>query len=189
MLIGYARVSTNDQDTALQIDALQAAGCERIYEEKGSGAIRERPELDRCLQVLRSGDTLIVWRLDRLGRSLKDLVAIVADLQDAAVGFRSITETIDTTNAGGRLVFHLFGALAEFERSMIQERTKAGLTAARARGRHGGRKPKMDTKAARKAAAMLADPGITKAEVCAHFGVTRPTLNAALAKLPLEGGQ
>lgn len=189
MLIGYARVSTSDQDTALQLDALQAAGCERIYEEKGSGATRERPELDRCLQALRAGDTLIVWRLDRLGRSLKDLVAIVADLQNAAVGFRSITETIDTTTAGGRLVFHLFGALAEFERSMIQERTKAGLTAARARGRHGGRKPKLDAKTTRKAAAMLADPNITKAEVCAHFGVTRPTLNAALAKLPPEGGQ
>lgn len=181
--IGYARVSTIQQDTSLQMDALKAAGCERIYEEKGSGTSRARPELEKCLQTLRSGDTLTVWRLDRLGRSLKDLVAIVSELEAQEVGFKSLTESIDTTSAGGKLIFHIFGGLAEFERSLIQERTKAGLAAARARGRKGGRKPKMTPTDIRKAAAMLADPHITKAEVCQHFGVSRPTLNAALRRV------
>ncbi|HFN7150928.1 TPA: recombinase family protein [Pseudomonas aeruginosa] len=184
MLIGYARVSTNDQDTSLQLDALRGTGCERIYEEKAGGAAGKlRPELDRCLDALRDGDTLVVWRLDRLGRSLKELVAIISDLQESGVGFRSITEALDTTSTGGRLVFHIFAALAEFERSLIQERTRAGLSAARARGRQGGRRPKLSNKDAQKALAMLTDPCITKAEVAAHFGVTRPTLNAAIAKL------
>lgn len=184
MLIGYARVSTTDQDTSLQLDALRGAGCERIYEEKAGGAAGNlRPELDRCLDALRDGDTLVVWRLDRLGRSLKELVAIISDLQESGVGFRSITESLDTTSTGGRLVFHIFAALAEFERSLIQERTRAGLSAARARGRQGGRRPKLSNKDAQKALAMLTDPSITKAEVAAHFGVTRPTLNAAIAKL------
>lgn len=122
MIIGYARVSTTDQDTALQIDALTAVGCERIYQESRSGASKERPELTRCIDAVRSGDTLVVWRLDRLGRSLKDLVQIVSALEENHVGFRSLTETIDTTTAGGKLIFHVFVALAEFERSLIQER-------------------------------------------------------------------
>jgi len=186
--IGYARVSTIQQDTSLQLDALMAAGCERIYEEKGSGASRERPELEKCLHILRPGDTLTVWRLDRLGRSLKDLVTIVSELEAQQVGFKSLTESIDTTSAGGKLIFHIFGGLAEFERSLIQERTKAGLAAARARGRKGGRKFKMTLGDARKAAAMLADPVITKAEICQHFEVTRPTLNAALLRLTPSDG-
>lgn len=183
MIIGYARVSTADQDTALQIDALNAAACERIYQESRSGASRERPQLTRCLDTLRSGDTLVVWRLDRLGRSLKDLVQIVSTLEENGVGFRSLTEAIDTTTAGGKLVFHVFAALAEFERSLIQERTKAGLQAARARGRKGGRPKALTPDQLRKATAMLSDPRMTKAEVAKHFGVSRVTLNKALADI------
>lgn len=180
MIIGYARVSTTEQDTSLQLDALDQAGCERIYQEAFSGTPRERPELLRCLDTLRPGDTLAVWRLDRLGRSLKDLIAIMSDLESKGVGFRSVTEAIDTTTAGGKLVFHIFAALSEFERSLIQERTKAGLAAARARGRKGGRPRKLDTAQIRKAKAMLQDPTISKTEVAKHFNVTRATLNKAL---------
>jgi DNA invertase Pin-like site-specific DNA recombinase len=184
MIIGYARVSTADQNTALQIDALTAAGAERIYQESLSGASRDRPELAKCIDTLRHGDTLIVWRLDRLGRSLKDLVGIIAELEEKGVGFRSITEAIDTTTAGGKLVFHIFGSLAEFERSMIQERTKAGLAAARARGRKGGRPRALSADQVKKANAMLNDPAITKTEVAKHFKITRATLNAALGYKP-----
>ena len=182
MIIGYARVSTTDQDTALQVDALEAAGCERIYKEAKSGAMKERPELSRCLDIIRSGDTLVVWRLDRLGRSLKDLVEIISKLEAMEIGFRSLTEAIDTTTAGGKLIFHIFGALAEFERSLIQERTKAGLNAARARGRKGGRPKAMSDKDIKKAHAMLLDPKMTKTEVARHFKVTRVTLNKALSE-------
>ncbi|MBQ4840145.1 recombinase family protein [Pseudoalteromonas luteoviolacea] len=183
MNIGYARVSTAEQDTSLQVDALNQAGCEKIYQESISGASRERPELERCLEHVREGDTLVVWRLDRLGRSMKDLVAIITELEKNKVGFKSVTEAIDTTNAGGKLVFHIFAALAEFERTLIRERTKAGLAAARARGRKGGRKPKMSKADATKAKAMLADPAITKTEVARHFEVSRVTLNKALNDL------
>ena len=180
MIIGYARVSTTDQDNALQVDALEAAGCELIYKEARSGATRERPELSRCLDAIRSSDTLVVWRLDRLGRSLKDLVEIISKLEAMEIGFRSLTEAIDTTTAGGKLIFHIFGALAEFERSLIQERTKAGLKAARARGRKGGRPKAMSDADVKKAHAMLLDPKMTKTEVARHFNVTRVTLNKAL---------
>lgn len=180
MDIGYARVSTLDQRTDLQMDALEKAGCEQIYTEHFTGATRARPQLDNCLRSLRSGDTLVVWRLDRLGRSLKDLVTIITDLEERGISFRSLTEAIDTSTSGGKLVFHIFGALAEFERSIIQERTRAGLAAARARSRKGGRKPKMSKSDIRKAEAMLRDPNITKTEVAAHFGVSRVTLNASL---------
>lgn len=183
MIIGYARVSTTDQDTALQIDALTAVGCERIYQESRSGASKERPELIRCIDAVRSGDTLVVWRLDRLGRSLKDLVQIVSALEENHVGFRSLTEAIDTTTAGGKLIFHVFAALAEFERSLIQERTKAGLKAARARGRKGGRPKALTQDQLRKASAMLLDPKMTKTEVAKHFGVSRITLNKSLDDL------
>lgn len=182
MIIGYARVSTQDQNPALQTDALTKAGCEQLFHEKATGASKDRPELAACLRMLRSGDTLVVWKLDRLARSLKDLVEIIDDLQKRGVGFRSLTEAIDTTSTGGRLVFHIFGALAEFEHSLIRERTIAGLAAARARGRHGGRKPAMTKTDVRKAAAMLSDPKITKTEVARHFGVSRVTLNSALAR-------
>ncbi len=182
MRIGYARVSTQDQHPELQLDALGSAGCEQMFHEKASGKDKDRPELETCLKVLRQGDTLVVWRLDRLGRSLKDLVEIVHTLETRGIGFLSLTESIDTTNAGGRLVFHVFAALAEFERNLIRERTVAGLAAARARGRKGGRRVKMDKADVRKAAAMLHDPLMTKTEVAKHFGVTRVTLNLALAR-------
>ena len=183
MIIGYARVSTNDQNPELQVDALEKAGAEQVFQEKFTGTSRERPELSQCLRMLRSGDVLVVWKLDRLARSLKDLVEIVQDLQDRGIGFKSLTESIDTTSSGGRLVFHIFGALAEFERDLIRERTMAGLEAARARGRKGGRKPSLSKTDTQKAAAMLLDPKITKTEVAQHFGISRTTLNASLARL------
>jgi len=182
MIIGYARVSTQDQNPQLQRDALEEAGCEQIFEERVTGTKRERPELQACLRTLRDGDTLVVWKLDRLARSLKDLVELIHELDDRGVGFRSLTEAIDTTSAGGKLVFHIFGALAEFEHSLIRERTLAGLASARARGRKGGRRPVMSAADVRKAAAMLADPEITKTEVAKHFGVSRVTLNASLER-------
>jgi DNA invertase Pin-like site-specific DNA recombinase len=183
MIIGYARVSTQDQNPELQVDALEKAGAEQIFQEKFTGTLKERPELSQCLRTLRKGDILIVWKLDRLARSLKDLVEIVQGLQDRGVGFKSLTETIDTTSSGGRLIFHIFGALAEFERDLIRERTMAGLQAARARGRKGGRKQAMSDADIRKASAMLLDPKITKKEVAKHFGVVRTTLNSSLARL------
>lgn len=183
MLIGYARVSSQDQNPDLQLDALGGAGCEQVFVEKVTGSgLKARPEWDACHRTLRKGDTLVVWRLDRLGRSLKDLVGIMQDLEDRTVGFKSLTESIDTTSAGGKLIFHIFGALAEFEHSLIKERTKAGLAAARARGRKGGRKPKLSKADVKKAAAMLRDPTVTKTEVAEHFGTTRMTLNQALKR-------
>ena len=164
MIIGYARVSTQDQNAELQVDALEKSGCEQVFQEKFTGKLRERPELSQCLRTLRKDDVLIVWKLDRLARSLKDLVEIVQDLHDREIGFKSLTESIDTTSSGGRLVFHIFGALAEFEHDLIRERTKAGLQAARARGRKGGRKPSMSDSDVRKAAAMLSDSQITKTQ-------------------------
>lgn len=185
MIIGYARVSTQDQKPELQVDALENAGCEQIFQENYTGKLRERPELLQCLRTLRKGDVLVVWKLDRLARSLKDLVEIVLDLNEREIGFKSLTEAIDTTSSGGRLVFHIFGALAEFEHDLIRERTMAGLQAARARGRKGGRRPAMSDSDIRKAAAMLSDPQITKTEVASHFGVTRTTLNASLKRIGL----
>lgn len=183
MNIGYARVSTQDQNPELQLDALRQSGCEEIFHEKMTGKLRERPELANCLRTLRKGDVLIVWKLDRLARSLKDLVEIIQDLNERGVGFRSLTESIDTTSPGGRLVFHIFGALAEFEHDLIRERTKAGLQAARARGRKGGRRPAMSEADIKKAAAMLLDPDMTKKEVAEHFRVSRTTLNSSLDRL------
>jgi DNA invertase Pin-like site-specific DNA recombinase len=189
MIIGYARVSTQDQTPALQLDALAAAQCEQVFHEKAGGVSRERPELTACLRSMRAGDTLVVWKLDRLARSLKDLVEIIDDLQKRDVGFRSLTEAIDTTSTGGRLVFHIFGALAEFEHNLIRERTIAGLAAARARGRRGGRKPSMSKADIRKAAAMLSDPLVTKTDVAHHFKISRVTLNAALKREGLCEGE
>ena len=180
MRIGYARVSTDDQNTSLQLDALKSAGCDQVFEEKISGKNKDRPELDVCLKVLRDGDTLVVWKLDRLGRSLEHLVQIIRELEGRKIGFQSLTESIDTTNAGGKLIFHIFAALSEFERNLIRERTMAGLKAARARGRVGGRKAKLSSSDVRKAAAMLLDPLVTKTEVAKHFGISRVTLNSAL---------
>ena len=165
MLIGYARVSTLDQKPALQIDALKSAGCERIFTEKASGAQRERPELKAALEYLRSGDTLVVWKLDRLARSMRQLIETVEDLHSRGIELHSLTESIDTATPGGRLVFHIFGALAEFERAVIRERTSAGLQAARERGKKGGRPRTLGPKDLAAAKALLADPAIYLAEI------------------------
>src|SRR3954467_3250206 len=146
MRIGYARVSTLDQNLDLQEDALKAAGCEKIYTDKAGGTRAERPGLERALADLRAGDRLVVWKLDRLGRSLRHLIETVTALRDRGVGFQSVQEAIDTTTSGGKLIFHVFGALAEFERDIIRERTLAGLAAARARGREGGPPPPPEKK-------------------------------------------
>jgi DNA invertase Pin-like site-specific DNA recombinase len=176
MLVGYARVSTQDQNPALQLDALQAAGCEKMFVEKASGAQRDRPELLAALEYVRAGDSLVVWKLDRLARSLKQLIETVELLESRSIGLRSLTEAIDTTTAGGKLVFHVFGALAEFERSIIRERTKAGLEAARARGKKGGRPPALAAKDLAAAKAMLSDPDITMEEVAKRLRVAPSTL-------------
>ena len=176
MLIGYARVSTQDQSPALQRDALTDAGCETVYEEKASGAQRDRPELKAALDYMRDGDTLVVWKLDRLARSMKQLIETVERLEARGIGFRSLTEAIDTTTPGGKLTFHIFGALAEFERSLIRERTSAGLAAARALGRVGGRPPALSKDDLVMARAMLRDPDITVKQIAAHFGVAPSTL-------------
>lgn len=176
MLVGYARVSTQDQKPELQIDALKVAGCEKVFVEKSSGAQRERPELKAALDYMRDGDTLVVWKLDRLARSMKQLIETVEGLEEVGVGFRSLTEAIDTTTPGGKLVFHVFGALAEFERSIIRERTRAGLDAARARGRKGGRPPKLREDNLRAARAMLADGEFTVEAIAKRLNVSPATL-------------
>ena len=182
MVIGYARVTTQDQNPEFQVYALEKAGFEQVFQEKFTGKLWEQPELLQCLHTLRKGDILVIWKLDRLARSLKDLVEIAQELHDREIGFKSLTESIDTTSSGGRLVFHIFGALAEFEHDLIRERTIAGLQAARARGRKGGRKPAMSDADIQKAAAMLSSSEITKKEVAKHFAVSRTTLNASLLR-------
>jgi DNA invertase Pin-like site-specific DNA recombinase len=176
MNIGYARVSTDDQLLDLQTDALKGYGCETIYEEHASGKNTARPELENCLKALRSGDTLTVWRLDRLGRSLHDLTAIVNDLEARGIGFVSLTEQINTTSPSGKLVFHLFASLAEFERNLIRERTTAGLASARARGRPGGRPPKLTGKDLAMAKSLMADRNNDVTEIAKRFNVNRSTL-------------
>ena len=182
MKIGYARVSTNDQNTNLQIDALKKSGCEKIFEEKASGAQRERPELKAALEYVRKGDTIVVWKLDRLARSLKQLIETVEDLERREIGFQSLTEAIDTSTSGGRLIFHIFASLAEFERNIIRERTKAGLESAKARGRTGGRPPKLSDKDIEVAKTLLKNPDITVAEVANKLGVSFPTLYRYIPK-------
>ncbi|QXL85804.1 recombinase family protein [Comamonas sp. NLF-1-9] len=174
--IGYARVSTDDQDLALQIDALQQAGCEIIYQEKISGSSTDRPELDHCLKALRPGDTLVVWRMDRLGRSLAHLVRTITDLEVQHIGFESLTERIETGSATGKLMFHVFAAMAEFERNLIRERTMAGLKAARARGRKGGRKPVLDAQKIKEIKVLLSNPDMAVTEVAQRYGVSRTTI-------------
>ena len=176
MLVGYARVSTQDQNPELQLDALKEAGCEKVFVEKASGAQRDRPELKAALEYMRSGDTLVVWKLDRLARSLKQLIETVEILEGQGIGFRSLTEAIDTTTSGGRLIFHIFGALAEFERSIIRERTNAGLESARARGRMGGRPRGLSDEDLVAARAMLNDPNIPVAEIAERLDVALSTL-------------
>lgn len=176
MLVGYARVSTLDQTPQLQTDALQAAGCERIFNEMASGAQRDRPQLIAALDYIRAGDTLVVWKLDRLARSMGQLIETAEDLDARGIGLRSLTEQIDTTTPGGKLVFHLFGALAEFERAIIRERTTAGLRAARERGRTGGRPRSVTDKDLTAARALLADPSISVEEVARRLGTSPATL-------------
>ena len=174
--LGYARVSTLDQNLALQQDALKEAGCEKIYIEQMSGAIRERPALAEALEYARSGDTLIVWKLDRLARSMKQLIETIESLRLRGIGFRSLTEAIDTTTPQGVLVFHMFSALAEFERALIRERTRAGLKAAKRMGRIGGRPAKLTEDDLDVARTLLANPDITVADVADRIGVSPATL-------------
>jgi DNA invertase Pin-like site-specific DNA recombinase len=176
MLIGYARVSTIDQNLALQRDALTEAGCGKIFTEQLSGAVADRPALHDALEFARSGDTLIVWKLDRLARSMKQLIETIEKLRLRGIGFRSLTEALDTTTPQGRLVFHMFGALAEFERSLIRERTQAGLAAARRVGRTGGRPPKLTDDDIEAAKAMLANPDIGVTQIAHRLGVSAATL-------------
>jgi len=176
MLIGYARVSTVDQNLALQRDALTEAGCGKIFTEQMSGAVADRPALHDALEFARSGDTLIVWKLDRLARSTKQLIETVENLRVRGIGFRSLTEALDTTTAQGRLVFHMFGALAEFERSLIRERTQAGLAAARRLGHTGGRPPKLTDDDLDVARALLANPDIGVTQIAHRLGVSPATL-------------
>ncbi|MBF0393847.1 MAG: recombinase family protein [Alphaproteobacteria bacterium] len=179
-LIGYARVSTLDQDLALQIDALHQAGCARIFEDCGvSGAKTERPGLTAALGYVRDGDVLVVWKLDRLGRSMAHLIETVTGLETRSVGLRSLTEAIDTTTPGGRLIFHVFGALGQFERDLIRERTRAGLSAAAARGRKGGRKPVVTADKLKRAQGLMAQ-GLTVREVAARLKVGKTALYEAL---------
>ena len=174
MLIGYARVSTDEQNLDLQRDALHKSGCEQIYTDQVSGTKARRPGLEQALSHLRSGDTLVVWRLDRLGRSLRHLIDTVNELQEDGVGFKSLTESIDTTSSGGKLVFHIFGALAEFEREIIKERTLAGLQAARARGRRGGPKRKLTNEQVQMAQTLYSTQMPVK-EICKSLGISRAT--------------
>ena len=176
MLIGYARVSTHEQNLDLQKDALKKAGCKKVYVEQASGSKSSRPELERTMEVLREGDTLVVWRLDRLGRSLKHLIDLVTKLEESGIGFRSLTESMDTTTNNGKLIFHIFGALAEFERNLIRERTQAGLAAARARGRKGGRPHALDDKKRATAVRMYNSREHSVGEICRTMGISRPTL-------------
>jgi DNA invertase Pin-like site-specific DNA recombinase len=176
-LIGYARVSTQDQHLHLQQDALKSVGCLKIFTDTMSGSTTERKGLDEALEYLRAGDSLVVWRLDRLGRSLKHLIETVTELQEKGIGFKSLTENIDTGTSGGKLIFHIFGALAEFERNLIRERTNAGLLAARARGKRGGR-PKSSLSEEKKlqmAKKMYLDKSIPVANIYTSLGIPKST--------------
>ena len=192
MKFGYARVSTKDQSLNLQEDALTKAGCKKIYSEHISGAKSDRPELEKLIQQLREGDLIVVWKLDRLGRSLRDLVNLISRFQDMGVGFKSLQDNIDTTTPAGKLTFHLFAALAEFERDIISTRTKAGLEAARARGRIGGRPKGLSKKAqdkARLAESLYTENKRSIKEICDHLDITKPTLYRYLKSRGVEVGK
>ena len=182
MLIGYARVSTDDQNLHLQNDALQKAGCEKIYTDQLSGGTTERPGLTTVFEVLREGDSLVIWRLDRLGRSLKHLIAMIDQLDKRKIGLKSLTENIDTSTSGGRLIFHIFGALAEFERQLIRERTQAGVNAARARGRQGGRPRALDSNKKNLALRLYQEKKHSIAEICKMMTISKSTLYNYLAE-------
>jgi len=176
MFVGYARVSTNEQTMDLQLDALKKAGCAKILTDTASGAKVERKGLSEALSYVRSGDSLVVWKLDRLGRSLKDLITRITELNNRKIGFKSLTEQIDTTTSGGKLIFHIFGALAEFERDIIRERTTAGLEADRARGKRGGRPKALSPERIKLARKLYADTNTSVPEICKMLGISRHTL-------------
>jgi len=178
MYIGYARVSTHDQNLDLQQDALQQVGCKRILVDRVSGTVAERPGLKQIKDLVRAGDTLVVWRLDRLGRSIKDLIAWVHWLEQEGAGLKSLQEAIDTTSIGGKLTFHIFAALAEFERQLILERTHAGLKAARARGRVGGRPKALTASQQKRAVELYQEKRLAVQEICKMMSISKPTLYA-----------
>src|SRR4051794_40407335 len=184
MLVGYARVSTSDQTLDLQHDALTKAGCTKIFTDTASGAQADREGLTEALSYVRTGDTLVVWKLDRLGRSLKDLITHITKLNDHKIGFKSLTEQIDTTTSGGKLIFHIFGALAEFERDIIKERTSAGLEAARMRGKLGGRPKALSPEKIRLARRLYADTTTSVAEISKMLGISRHTLQRYVKHKP-----
>src|SRR5215218_6596234 len=179
MMIGYARVSTADQTLDLQLDALKKAGCTKVFTDTASGAKAERKGLEEAISYVRAGDTIAVWRLDRLGRSLPHLIETIGGLEARNIGFKSLTESIDTTTSGGKLIFHIFGALAEFERNLIRERTSAGLNAARERGKKGGR-PKLaafrDEMKVAQAISLYNDKTNSIVDICSTFKISRATL-------------
>lgn len=176
MLIGYARVSTDDQNLDLQHDELKKAGCGKIFDDKITGSKIDRPGIDAAIDYARDGDVIVVWRLDRLSRSLKDLIQVVSDLESKGIGLKSIHESIDTTSSSGKLIFHIFGALAEFERNLIRERTHAGLKAARARGKMGGRPKKLTPEKAKLVQDLYNDRTRSIKQICDLVGISKPTL-------------
>lgn len=176
MKVGYARVSTAEQNLDMQIEALKKAGCEKIFTDRVSGTKSARLGLDQAIDFVRDGDTLVVWKLDRLGRSLTHLIDTVNQLENKGIGFQSLTEAIDTTTAGGKLVFHIFGALAEFERELIRERTKMGLMSAKAKGRMGGRPNKLTPQQVKMVKDMMASGNYKVNDICEQFGISRSTL-------------
>ena len=183
MLLGYARVSkVEGQDASPQVAALRTAGCERLFQEAGSGGRWDRPELHRLLDQLRPGDVVVVWKLDRLSRSLKDLLLILERIEQAGAGFRSLTEAVDTTGPAGRMMMQMLGAFAEFERAMIRERTRAGLQAARAQGRHGGRRPKLTPVQRGEIVDMVLSGRKTAADVARLFGVHPATVSRLISR-------
>jgi DNA invertase Pin-like site-specific DNA recombinase len=182
MKYGYARVSTNSQDNQLQLDALKAAGCKKIYEEKASGANTDRPELKQCLKAMNNGDQLVVWKLDRLGRSLPHLIEVINTLEVESKSFQSLTENIDTTSPTGKLIFHIFGSLAEFERSLIRQRVMAGLEAAKKKGTKFGRPEALSSKD-REMAITMFNGGASKKDIAEHFGVARQTIYSVLKEV------
>lgn len=191
MKIGYARVSTKDQKLSLQEDALRKEGCELFFEEKVSGAKSDRPELRRMIDQLRKGDIVIIWKLDRLGRSLRDLVNLVTEIQDKGAGLKSLNDSIDTTTPQGKLTFHLFAALAEFERDIISERTKAGLESARARGRKGGRPKGLSEQAKNKAIiaeTLYREGNFSVKQICQHLDIARSTFYKLLKHRGVQTG-
>ncbi len=182
MKVGYARVSTKEQNLHLQEDALKEAGCEEIYTDIASGSKSQRPGLDKALEFMRAGDTLVVWKLDRLGRSIQHLIETVSTLSKRKVAFKSLQENIDTTSSGGKLIFHMFSALAEFERDLIRERTDAGLKAARARGRMGGRPSLLDDRQIKRMLEMYEEQKNTVSEICKIYEISRPSFYNYLSR-------